>query len=440
MIVERPEAIIIPENRYRRNFDRKALDELKQSILRNGLLHAPVVEVSIMGSTLRAGERRYKVLCEIIAEQGSFIYDRQVFTENIPCMQLQELDELQRLEVEVEENVVRRDFDWKERTAAITALHALRVKMNPQQTVTATATEVQGKPAAGSQITEVTNALLISKHMSIPEVANAKDAKAALKAIEKIKTAGHRANLAVAAAALKSDHILIKGDSYEILPTLPEKSFDVIITDPPYGVDADKFGTMAATGHDYADSKAGFERLLKELPDHLARVAKERAHAYIFCDIRWFSDLSTHMLLAGWTVFPTPLIWSKGNGMLPHPDHGPRRTYESILYAWRGDRRILVVKGDVIDIPSVKGQEHGAQKPVALYKELLSRSANPGDSVLDCFGGTGPILIAANLLKLRATYIERGDNSFNIAQLRKDVREIDDGAAPIDGLEDIKFD
>lgn len=34
---------------------------------------------------------------------------------------------------------------------------------------------------------------------------------------------------------------IIHGDSYEILPTLPDKSFDAVIIDPPYGMGIDKW-------------------------------------------------------------------------------------------------------------------------------------------------------------------------------------------------------
>jgi DNA modification methylase len=145
------------------------------------------------------------------------------------------------------------------------------------------------------------------------------------------------------------------------------------------------------------------------------------------------------MVLANWTVFPTPLIWDKANGMLPFPEHGPRRTYEAILYAWRGDRKTLCIKSDVIRVSPVHDLKVGAQKPVALYLDLLSRSARPGDSVLDCFGGSGPILVAANRMRLAATYIERNEDAYNIALSRSTVMEIDDGGVEQDGLEDIPF-
>jgi DNA modification methylase len=141
------------------------------------------------------------------------------------------------------------------------------------------------------------------------------------------------------------------------------------------------------------------------------------------------------MVLSGWKVFPLPLIWYKASGALPLPKHGPRRTYECILYAYKGDRETIVVKNDVIvKIPPVDKLLHGAQKPVALYRDLLSRSANPGDHILDFMGGSGPILVAANLLKLTATYIEEKKEHFDVAIQRATTMEIDDGAEEDDGL------
>jgi DNA modification methylase len=92
----------------------------------------------------------------------------------------------------------------------------------------------------------------------------------------------------------------------------------------------------------------------------------------------------------------------------------------------------------VIDkIPPVKKLLHGAQKPAALYCELLSRSANPGDTVLDCFAGTGPILVAANRMQLTATYIEIDETAYNIALGRSTTGEFDDGSVEDDGLGDV---
>lgn len=445
MIWIHPDDVIIPENRFRREFDEKKLAELRESIERIGLLHPIVVERGPDDKfTLRAGERRYKAISALLKENkkitcGIDDSGKSVSMSLVPVTELSELTDLQRIEVEVEENVVRLDFDWKERNKAVARLHELRSMQNPNQTITDTASEVAGKPAEGSQKTRVSNALIIKQHLDIPEVANAKTEKDALKAIRKIAEAGQRAKLAQHFDLSKTPHKLLKGDALELLLTLSDKSIDVVVTDPPYGVDADDFGTQSATGHDYQDSKKNWEQIMAVFPDEAYRVCKDQAHCYVFCDTRNFDRLATLMVLANWTVFPVPMIWVKENGMLPFPDQGPRRTYEAILFAWKGDRH-AVLKGrpDVIsNIPPVRNLKHGAQKPAALYHELLSRSARPGDHVLDCFGGTGPLFIAANRLRLVATYIESNEDSFNIALSRVNEKEFDDGSIERDGLEDI---
>lgn len=433
--------IAIPENRQRREFDKKQLDELRDSILRNGLLHPIVVEQEGDRYVLRAGERRLKVITQLAELAAMVRYEENLVPlGHIPATTLGELTELQRLEVEVEENIVRADFTWQERTRAIACLHELRSKQNPGQTITSTASEILGKPAEGSQVSQVSNALIVAKHLDDPDVAKAKTAADALKVISKKAEATQRARLAVNFDQKKIKHKLILGGAREAMEAMPESSFDVICSDPPYGIAADNFGSMSDAGHEYEDSKKNFEAILEWLPDETFRVAKEKAHIYLFCDVRNFERLATLMLLAGWRVFNTPLIWYKGSGMLPFPEHGPRRTYECVLYAWKGDRRVLAVRNDVIlTAPAVRKPKHGAQKPVAVYVDLLGRSAVAGDRVLDCFGGTGPILVAANILKLEATYIELLEANYNIAVTRAETQEIDDGAEEAEGELNINF-
>lgn len=50
---------------------------------------------------------------------------------------------------------------------------------------------------------------------------------------------------------------------------------------------------------------------------------------------------------------------------------------------------------------------HPTQKPVALYKWLLTKYANPGDRIIDTHGGSMSIAIAAHDLGFELTVIER---------------------------------
>lgn len=438
MITVKLADVVIPENRQRRDFNEKKMAELYESIKRNGLMNPFTVEVVDGKPVLRAGERRLRTLRKLAEEGFAISLGSQEYPlGESPAVSYKELDDLRRLEIEVEENVVRADFTWAERDRALAALHRLRQAQNPGQTVTATASEVLGKPAVGDQITSVSEALLVDKHLDDPDVAKAKSRKEALKIIEKKARLEHHAILANAVDLKRSPHTLIRGDSFEEVKKLPEGFFDVLVMDPPYGMGADSFGSMAGTGHQYKDNKEWYERFLAEMPDEFTRICKPSAHLYMFFDLKWWEKLETLMVLAGWKVFPKPLIWDKcGKGMLPFPEQGPRRTYETILFAWRGDRKTLKPGApDVIRVPALDKLEHGAQKPVALYNNLLSRSAHPGDKVADLYGGTGPIVVAANQLKLTATYIELDEANYNKALTRVNETGFDDGSSEQDGIE-----
>lgn len=428
--------IKVPEGRFREEFSEVEMKELKESIIRTGLIHALTVEKAGDTWVLRAGERRLRVLKELILAGTTFQHGMYpVPADCVPVVEWNNLSEVQRLAIEIEENLRRSGFTFQERARALARYHQLRQQENPKQSAQQTATELNRKPAQGDEISAITNAVIINKHLNDPEVAKAKDEKEALKIIKKKTDAIQRAVLARTFDVSKTPHKLLKGDASAILPTLPENSFDVILTDPPYGVGADSFGDQSSTGHDYKDSRKSWEAILAWFCDESYRVAKQKAHCYVFCDVRNFERLGTLMVLANWSVFPSPLIWYKGNGMVPLPNIGPRKTYECILYAYKGDRPTLVLKNDcIVKIPGVRNLKVGAQKPVALYCDLLSRSAKPGDTVLDCFGGSGPALVAGNIRKAIVTYIEMADDAFNIATSRVNNQEIDDGAEEDDGI------
>ena len=58
-----------------------------------------------------------------------------------------------------------------------------------------------------------------------------------------------------------------------------------------------------------------------------------------------------------------------------------------------------------IDFYSEK-RYHPTQKPLKLIERLISVSSNPGDKIMDPFGGSGSTLIAAEHLKRQSYTIE----------------------------------
>lgn len=154
--------------------------------------------------------------------------------------------------------------------------------------------------------------------------------------------------------------------------------------------------------------------------EELFRVAKPQAHVYIFCDIDQFHELRDYIMKpAGWQTFRTPLIWYKPSGFrAPWPDGGPQRKYELILFASKGKKPVTKLAGDVITCNPDDNLGHHAQKPVALFIDLLRRSIRPGDTVLDPFCGSGTIFPACHQLQCRATGIEIDPASYGLAAKR----------------------
>jgi DNA modification methylase len=148
-------------------------------------------------------------------------------------------------------------------------------------------------------------------------------------------------------------------------------------------------------------------------------LAKEHAHAYVFCDIDRFPELRTRMSEAGWKVHRTPLVWHNPDGFrAPWPKQGPQRRYELILYAVKGDKPVTAIREDVLKYGKDTSLGHPAQKPVALLVDLLKRSAQPGDRVFDPCAGSGAIIEAAHELKLTCVALEKIPAAYGIAVKR----------------------
>jgi DNA modification methylase/ParB-like chromosome segregation protein Spo0J len=409
-------SIQVTENRQRRLFDPEKLQELADDIQAQGLLQPLVVRSSGDAVILVAGERRLRAITQL-TELGFRV---RCGTTDIPPGQAPVID-LGTLtpgaaeEAELSENVVRADLTWQERTAAVARLAALKGRE-------ATAEAAFGDLNTGRQLVRQNE--IVAKALVDPEVAKAKSFNDALKIVRKQEAARENARLAevVGANFSRASHTLLQGDALAHLATLPAESFDVILTDPPYGMDAQNFGDANGklqVTHTYDDSWGSVQALLEGFLIEATRLAKPQAHLYICCDIDRFHWLRAQAEALQWHVHRTPIIIYKTDGnRVPWPEHGPQRKWEMCLYAERGGRPTLRIAPDVVETRGDPNLGHGAQKPVALYTDLLSRSARPGDTVLDPFCGTGTVFPAAHTLRVRATGIEMSTEYAGIAAKR----------------------
>jgi DNA modification methylase len=439
--------IIIRENRQRTEFDSQALADLKESIEQRGLMHPPVLRSEGPDMVLVAGERRLRAIAEM-HELGSILTcDGEIFEEGwCPYTTLGDLSPLEAEEAELDENLKRMDLTWQEHAAATARLHKLRLAQRAEEnaiassvgepvkvahTVAETALELLGR-SDGAYQDQIRKEIIVAKHLANPAIAKAKSADEAFKILKKAEEAEKNVELArTVGATFNADlHMLLQRDclgymeeQVDIVKNCPEEAFDVILTDPPYGMGADQFGDaggkMAGIEHRYDDSSEAWRMLMTEWTELSYLVTKPKAHAYVFCDFDKFHELKQMMELAGWYVFRTPLVVHKLNsGRVPLPDQGPRRQYEIILYAIKGKKQTTHIYPDVIPCGADENMSHGAQKPVALFQNLLQRSVQAGDRVLDTFAGSGTIFEAAHAFKVTAVGVERNQEYYGMCLTR----------------------
>lgn len=427
--------IIINTDRQRKEFDPVALGELSSTIAARGLMHALVLRETEEGLTLVAGERRLRAITDMWMLGGKLSYNKEEIPEGfVPYVTLGQLSPLEAEEAELEENLHRKDLTWQEEAAAMSKLHRIRqaqaIGEGRVHTVADTALETKGR-SDGSYQASVRKDLIVAQHLHNPEVAKAKSTDEAYKILKRQEEAAR--NVALAASVGKtfsqSVHELHNANCLDWMKGCQEGTFDVILTDPPYGMGADSFGDggggrLANNEHHYKDDIDTWRALMTEWCPLSYRIAKPQAHAYVFCDIDNFHELKLLMQNAGWYVFRTPFICTKPNsGRVPLPDEGPRRQWECLLYAIKGHKKTTAIYPDVITSYADPGLQHGAQKPVALYEDLLKRSVRPGDVVFDGFAGSGTIFPACHSQKCKAVGVEMNPQYYGICLTR--IKDLD---------------
>lgn len=423
--------ILIAPNRQRKEFDAQAIQDLVDSFDRNGQLQ-PIVIRRVEGKPqLVAGERRLRAATDHYQLGGKLrVGPTELPPGTIAALDLAEMDPIDAFEAELEENIRRVDLTWQERAEATSQLFELRRLQaqksgGPEPTIAQIASEAHPDVADSTAFQNTRTDVIVARHLNDPDVKKASTAKEALKVIKRKEENRKNAELGLAVGATFSsiDHQLLKGDCLEALSKFPPGSFDVILSDPPYGIDAQEFndsGGKTPGAHFYDDSFESWKQLISFFLPHSERVSKAQAHLYLFCDIDNFSLLKS--MVQEYTTFApfrTPIIWhNPGAIRAPWPDKGPQRKYQCCLYAVKGGKTTLRLAPDLVQFPSDPNLGHPAQKPVALLQDLLNRSARPGDTVLDPFCGSGSIFPAAHALKIKATGIEMDESAYGLAVKR----------------------
>jgi DNA modification methylase len=195
-------------------------------------------------------------------------------------------------------------------------------------------------------------------------------------------------------------HRLLCGDATnaaDVARLLDSKQADLLLTDPPYNVAYTGKTDEQLTIANDAMSATDYRQFLVKFLNAAKAQLKPGASFYV-----WHADLEGLNVRAacaddGLTVRQC-LIWAKSNFALGRFDYHWK--HEPCLYGWidgaahmwLSDRSQTTVLE--FDKPS-RNAEHPTMKPVELFAYLLGNSCPAGGTVLDPFGGSGTMLIAA---------------------------------------------
>jgi site-specific DNA-methyltransferase (adenine-specific) len=229
------------------------------------------------------------------------------------------------------------------------------------------------------------------------------------------------------------------GDCIDIMKNcIDDKSIDLVITDPPYGINYSSFRTNSKIikNDDNLNWVSEFFDLLKDK-------VKNDSHLYCFCDFEMSADflieIRKYWKVRNLLCIPRTI---KGNG-------GERifqQQFEFVIFATRNKGRkfnqtqiLRPSEGYLKDkryqakewlyrLPDhwywTKASEfnhdrlHPNQKNVSCLKDMISLSSNPGEIVFDPFCGSGSTLVAAKELDRNWIGCELDEKFFEIAKKR----------------------
>lgn len=198
---------------------------------------------------------------------------------------------------------------------------------------------------------------------------------------------------------METDKIYL-GDAYELIKGVPDKSIDLIVTDPPYlyvtGGGAGGWQRKYRT--EIIGMSKGFDYSILE---QFERVEKN-TNVYIWCCLKEVSYLLSYYEKKGCVV--ALLCWHKTN---PFPSRYPNyiiNDTEYCVFARKGAYFDEDVKGRKTWVAAPantadkKDFKHPTIKPLEFIKRMVLNSSKEGDVVLDPFSGSGTTCVAAKEL------------------------------------------
>lgn len=222
-----------------------------------------------------------------------------------------------------------------------------------------------------------------------------------------------------------TDYQLYLGNAIDLFQQIKDNSIDCIITDPPYetisgGAQENEYvnrptGILAKNdGKIFAHNDISISRWITEC----YRVLKDSTHIYIMTNLLNLEEYMLEIRKAGFEIHNL-LIWEKNNAT---PNRWYMKNCEYIIFARKGAAKPINDCGTktVLQVKNVKDRLHPTEKPLELLEIFIKNSSNPGDIILDPFGGSMSTALAAIKTGRKAISFEIDEEYYNLGKERLD--------------------
>ena len=217
------------------------------------------------------------------------------------------------------------------------------------------------------------------------------------------------------------------GDSIELCKRFKPGRVDCIITDPPFGVNNQSNMAQTQAGKDYARKIANDESpevaiaTFQAVMQSLLPAMRENGDIYIF---------TSYQVLKEWLVMcdgffsvhgfrRKAILWWEKDG----PGMGDLEVpwgmgSEAILFYRRGSvSKRVKRRNSTLHVPQLRPDDliHPHEKPLPLLELLIQASTDPGQFIVDPFGGSGSLARAARKCSRSAVCIEYDERNWRDA-------------------------
>lgn len=395
---------ITVNTRYRQ--DLGDIEELKNSISQDGLISPVAVrEMPSGGYELLAGERRLTAVTQLNwPEIEARIYEG-------------EMDELKCRQIELEENINRKDMTWQEEAFLKRQIHNLRLEIHGKKTSTSptapgwslrdTAKLMDVTPSEISTDIKLAEAVTQFPEYEWEKCKSRSDAQKQLKKITKTLTRHDAVEAFEKTKKNKSKFLqdlansYILGDFFQMVKKVPDNFADWVEIDPPYAIDlkqVKKDFNGKYVSYNEIDKNV-YPEFLKNSLDEAYRILKPTGWLiFWFGPDPWYQIVADMIRSSGFKLFAVPGIWRKPNGQTMQPNTRLANCYEMFFYAHKGEG-VLNKPGrsNIFEFAPLHESKkwHPTQRPLDLMSEILETFGPSGSQGVVPFLGSGATLLAS---------------------------------------------